>query len=91
MNAMEHGNQYQPDKDVQVLVEASAQDIVIKVRDQGAGSTIPAEVAMPNIDAKLAGEQSPRGWGLFLIKSLVDEMHTSSTDQGHTIELIMHR
>jgi anti-sigma regulatory factor (Ser/Thr protein kinase) len=33
--------------------------------------------------------QSPRGWGLFLIQKLVDEMNVRNDDARHTIELIM--
>jgi hypothetical protein len=46
---------------------------------------------IPNLEAKLAGEQSPRGWGLFLIEKMVDAMRTSTDDQYHTIELEMSR
>ena len=45
----------------------------------------------PDLEAKLAGLQSPRGWGLFLIKNLVDEMRTRSDGVHHVIELIMQR
>ena len=44
----------------------------------------------PDLAAKLAGLQSPRGWGLFLIEHLVDEMHVRSTDTEHTVELILY-
>ena len=39
----------------------------------------------------LAGLQAPRGWGLYLIKNLVDEMHLSGDATQHTIELILYR
>ncbi len=29
---------------------------------------------MPDLDAKLEGRQKPRGWGLFLIRHMVDGM-----------------
>ena len=45
----------------------------------------------PDLAAKLAGEQSPRGWGLYLIQNLVDEMKISLDGQHHTIELIVKR
>jgi anti-sigma regulatory factor (Ser/Thr protein kinase) len=45
---------------------------------------------VPNLEAKLAGLQSPRGWGLFLIEKMVDEMHVTSDEDHHTIELILH-
>ena len=42
-----------------------------------------------DLEAKLAGLQSPRGWGLFLIKNLVDDMRVSAEDGRHTVELTM--
>ena len=45
----------------------------------------------PDLEAKLAEEQTPRGWGLFLIRNLVDEMRVTSDEHHHTIELIMSR
>jgi serine phosphatase RsbU (regulator of sigma subunit)/anti-sigma regulatory factor (Ser/Thr protein kinase) len=92
MNAMEHGNQYQPDHPVEIYVmvgTGAARDLQIWIRDQGGNQGIP-ESQLPDLDAKLAGLQSPRGWGLFLIKNMVDEMRTTSDENHHTIELVMH-
>ncbi|MDQ2713873.1 MAG: SpoIIE family protein phosphatase [Chloroflexota bacterium] len=91
MNAMEHGNGYQPDKVVVVQVLASDASIVVRVRDQGEGRPIPEAVVAPDLDAQLAGLQRPRGWGFFLIKNLVDELSVTNDEHSHTIELIMHR
>ncbi|HEY3232145.1 MAG TPA: SpoIIE family protein phosphatase [Roseiflexaceae bacterium] len=89
MNAMEHGNHYQVDLPVAVQVRASAAALSVRITDRGGGQPIaPAET--PDLSAKLAGLQSPRGWGLFLIEKLVDEMHVTSDDTHHTIELIMY-
>ena len=43
-----------------------------------------------HLEAKLAGTQTPRGWGLFLIEKMVDEMHVTMDEHTHTIELIMY-
>ncbi|MGH2514706.1 MAG: hypothetical protein ACRDHP_03540, partial [Ktedonobacterales bacterium] len=43
----------------------------------------------PDLGAKLAGLQSPRGWGLFLIHELVDAVHVSGDAASHTVELVM--
>ncbi len=43
----------------------------------------------PDIDAKLRGDQTPRGWGLFLIQNLVDAVRESSDDSRHTVELVL--
>lgn len=89
MNAMEHGNHYQPDKPVDIQVAASDEKLVVRIRDHGGGKEIP-QSQTPDLEAKLAGLQSPRGWGLFLIKNMVDEVNISSDEQYHTIEIVMH-
>jgi anti-sigma regulatory factor (Ser/Thr protein kinase) len=90
MNAMEHGNDNRPELDVGVKVSATEASIRVRVTDQGGGRPIPDTVT-PDIEAKLAGEQTPRGWGLFLIEQMVDEVQSTSDGAVHTIELIMHR
>jgi serine phosphatase RsbU (regulator of sigma subunit)/anti-sigma regulatory factor (Ser/Thr protein kinase) len=91
MNAIEHGNQYQPDRMVEVQVLASHTSVVVRVRDQGDGKVNPVAIPdPPNLEAKLAELETPRGWGLFLIKNLVDEMHETNEEHSHTIEVVMH-
>ena len=89
MNAMEHGNHYHPDHPVVIEVLISSQSLAVRITDQGDSTEIPSSPE-PDLEAKLAGLQSPRGWGLFLIKSMVDEMHIESTATHHTVELILH-
>jgi serine phosphatase RsbU (regulator of sigma subunit)/anti-sigma regulatory factor (Ser/Thr protein kinase) len=87
MNAMEHGNHFDESLDVHVEVWQSPDSIIVQVSDHGGNQPIPAQ-ADPDLEAKLAGLQSPRGWGLFLIKNMVDEMRVSSDATQHTLELI---
>jgi serine phosphatase RsbU (regulator of sigma subunit)/anti-sigma regulatory factor (Ser/Thr protein kinase) len=88
MNAMEHGNNYQADLPVQIEVLATDSTVAVRITDQGGGDPIE-ESETPDLEAKLTGEQSPRGWGLFLIQNMVDEMNIVSNESHHTIELIM--
>lgn len=88
MNAMEHGNQHNPDKPVKIELATSKTAVRVRISDQGGGSPIDSTVT-PDLYAKLSGEQSPRGWGLFLIKNMVDEMHIIQDDHQHTVELLM--
>jgi anti-sigma regulatory factor (Ser/Thr protein kinase) len=88
MNAMEHGNHYQPDVPVILQVQASATALAVRISDQGEGSS-DIETKMPDLEAKIAELQTPRGWGLFLIKNLVDELNIINNDSQHIIELIM--
>ena len=86
MNAMEHGNEYRADRPVSIRVLQSIDRLRVQVIDRGgAGDVHPA--AEPDIEAKLAGEQTPRGWGLFLIEKMVDEAHVTSAGGRRTLEL----
>jgi serine/threonine-protein kinase RsbW len=89
MNAMEHGNHYRAELAVLIEVSASEADLSVKITDEGSGP--PAfHSETPDLEAKLEGMQTPRGWGLFLIKSMVDEMKVTGDEHHHTVELILH-
>jgi serine/threonine-protein kinase RsbW len=89
MNAMEHGNNYRSEAPVVIEVSASEADLSVKLTDEGSGP--PAfDSETPDLEAKLEGMQTPRGWGLFLIKSMVDEMSVTGDEHHHTVELVMH-
>jgi len=88
MNAIEHGNRNRPELPVGVLVAVSGAELSVRVTDQG-GDRPALQPERPDLEAKLAGEQSPRGWGLFLIESMVDELRTSADERQHAVELIV--
>jgi serine phosphatase RsbU (regulator of sigma subunit)/anti-sigma regulatory factor (Ser/Thr protein kinase) len=89
MNAIEHGNRNRPELLVAVNVVADEAGLRVRITDQGGERPFP-EVETPDLEAKLAGLQTPRGWGLFLIQNMVDELHTAADEHHHTIELVMH-
>jgi serine phosphatase RsbU (regulator of sigma subunit)/anti-sigma regulatory factor (Ser/Thr protein kinase) len=88
MNAIEHGNQSRPELPVEVRLYASDTAVRVLITDQGGDRAIP-EVDVPDIEAKLTGLQPPRGWGLFLIRSMVDSVKQSIEGERHTIELVL--
>lgn len=88
MNGMEHGNGFDPDTPVEVVVLRDTRRILVRVFDEGTGP-IESEVAVPDLDAKLAGVQSPRGWGLFLIEQMVDALRHEVVDGRHVLEIEM--
>jgi anti-sigma regulatory factor (Ser/Thr protein kinase) len=88
MNAIEHGNHYKPELPVEVRVLVSDRSLEVDITDQG-GNAIQPEPEAPDLAAKLEGQQSHRGWGLFLIKKMVDRMHVSTDETHHTVELIL--
>lgn len=90
MNAIEHGNEGNPDLDVTVRVAMQGDRLSIRVTDQGGDKPLP-ETTKPDLEAKVAGTQSPRGWGLFLVGQMVDEVRTESANGTRTVELLIDR
>jgi anti-sigma regulatory factor (Ser/Thr protein kinase) len=88
MNAMEHGNHYRADQPVTVRVLTDPEQVRVQIVDQG-GVSADRATETPDLEAKLAGLQRPRGWGLFLIKNMVDEAHEATHDHEHVLELVM--
>ncbi len=100
MNAIEHGNGNRPEIPVEVEVTQNGDEIVVAISDRGgqanAGQANARQVNAgqgdheePDLVKKLDGEQSPRGWGLFLIRNMVDAMDITTDGQRHTIWLTM--
>ncbi len=90
MNAIEHGNHNQPELAVRIRVKAAAESVVVTITDQGGLPVSAPAPDAPDLEAKLAGLQTPRGWGLFLIKNMVDEMTVSAEGAEHTVSLTVH-
>jgi serine phosphatase RsbU (regulator of sigma subunit)/anti-sigma regulatory factor (Ser/Thr protein kinase) len=89
MNAIEHGNKFSEAEPVVIEVSRDDHSLTVSITDRGGDQLIP-EAEAPDLTAKLAGLQSPRGWGLFLIQKMVDEMHVSADEIYHTVKLVMH-
>jgi serine phosphatase RsbU (regulator of sigma subunit)/CHASE1-domain containing sensor protein/anti-sigma regulatory factor (Ser/Thr protein kinase) len=89
MNAMEHGNRYDPEVPVAIQVWLLKQRLLVRISDRGSGPPPRPPAKVPDLQAKLGGAQTPRGWGLFLIDRMVDEVRVSGNPNQHTIELVM--
>jgi serine phosphatase RsbU (regulator of sigma subunit)/anti-sigma regulatory factor (Ser/Thr protein kinase) len=88
MNAIEHGNRGVAELPVKVRVSTTPEELSVTIIDQGGGRPIP-DAQTPDLEAKLAGAQNPRGWGLFLIKNMVDDLRATTDGAHHKIELIL--
>jgi serine/threonine-protein kinase RsbW len=88
INAMEHGNKLDETLSVGVILSISKDFLEVKVLDSGDG---PQEhIAQPDIDKKMHGEEAPRGMGMFLIESLVDEVEwVSSPPTGSYARMVI--
>jgi len=90
MNAMEHGNRYRSEVPVVIEVLSSGVDLSVRIDDRGKSLVPDPDTEVPNLETKLEGLQTPRGWGLFLIRNMVDEIHITSDEVHHTVGLVMH-
>ena len=90
MNAIEHGNGSRPEIPVDVEVTQRGDDIIVAISDQGGGTRADfRDFEEPDLALKLDGRQRPRGWGLFLIRNLVDAMEVTTDGSRRTIWLTM--
>lgn len=91
MNAIEYGSQGRADVPVDVEVEATPDAVVVRITDRALSGAVPDDAETPDIDLKLAGAQKARGWGLFLIKNMVDSMDVTTDGSTQTVTLTMAR
>jgi anti-sigma regulatory factor (Ser/Thr protein kinase) len=89
MNAMGHGNRYNPKVPVKSRVWRLEECLLVRIVDRGGGPPPSLTAEVLDLEAKLEAAQSPRGWGLCLIKNMVDEMRVSGNPDQRTIELII--
>jgi serine/threonine-protein kinase RsbW len=95
MNAMEHGNGYRPELAVDIEVFRSGAEVIVTITDRGGrdGAGCPGDgpdqPGQPDLRRKLHGEEGPRGWGLFLIRNMVDAMDVTTEADRHTVRLSM--
>ena len=92
MNAIEYGSQGRPDVPVDIEVEATTATRHRpdhRPRPVGRGARRRRDARSSS--CKLAGDQKPRGWGLFLIKNMVDSMDVTSDGSTQTVTLTMAR
>jgi serine/threonine-protein kinase RsbW len=86
VNAVLHGNEYDPAKQITASFENTGTDLIFKVCDQGKGvdpDTLPDPLAPENL---LRGT----GRGIFLIRSFMDEVHFRQLHPGTELTLVKH-
>ena len=86
INAVLHGNEYDPAKQIAVSFENTGKALVFTIADQGKGldeEKLPDPLAPCNL---LRGT----GRGIFLIRSFMDEVHFRQLHPGTELTLIKH-
>ena len=83
MNAIEHGNNLERSVSVAIQMMVSPDKLEVRVADVG-HQTVPDKLPMP-------GSGDMRGWGMFFIKNLVDEMTiTKLPDGGNEVRMTLY-
>jgi serine/threonine-protein kinase RsbW len=86
INAVLHGNEYDPSRHIEVSFENTGNNLVFTIADLGHGfdpERLPDPLAAENL---LRGT----GRGIFLIRSLMDEVHFRQLHPGTELTLIKH-
>ncbi|HSM85339.1 MAG TPA: ATP-binding protein [Candidatus Limnocylindrales bacterium] len=86
VNAVLHGNAYDPAKQVIIVYETTSDTLIIKITDQGQGldpGHLPDPLAPENL-------MKGSGRGIFLIRAFMDEVQFRNTHPGTEITLIKH-
>jgi serine/threonine-protein kinase RsbW len=86
VNAVLHGNHYDPKKRISVVFENTGGKLVLKVADEGPGldlSKLPDPLAPENL-------LKQSGRGIFLIKAFMDEVEIRNLQPGTEIIMVKH-
>ena len=86
VNAVLHGNAYDPAKKVTLELKSNSKDLMIAIRDQGKGldvASIPDPCAPENL-------LKQSGRGIFLMRSLMDEVEINPSQTGTEVKLTKH-
>ncbi|MDY7094768.1 MAG: ATP-binding protein [Acidobacteriota bacterium] len=91
INAIEHSNAADREVVVEIAILdfAETERLCIKVHDDGVGF-VPEEVEKPSLERKLKSERK-RGWGLTIIRGLMDEVEIQSGAGGTTVVMYKSR
>ena len=88
LNAIEHGNKMDTGTRVGITLTAEESRLQVTVKDEGKGV---GKISSPSIESKMEGKDKTRGWGIFLIKSLMNEVKfESSPEGGNVVKMIIY-
>lgn len=92
LNAIEHGSPSDTSRRILIVFTPERGTLEIDVRD-GSPTPFGSQERLgtpPNLEDQIAGRAPTRGWGTFLIKSLVDEVEFASTAEGNVVRMVIH-
>ncbi len=87
INAFEHS---ETKSEVYIHFIISEENLTIKVIDKGKGFD-SSKISIPNIETKIGSDEKKRGWGIMLIKELMDSVNYESNEEGTTLTMIKNK
>jgi serine/threonine-protein kinase RsbW len=84
-NAIIHGNKSDPEKSVTIEIEFFNDHLTISISDQGTGFR-PEDIPSPIADENIMKEA---GRGIFIVRSLVDDLKIEKAPRGGTRMIII--
>lgn len=85
INSFEHSKSR--DKKVYIKIWMKEDELWLEITDHGIGFN-PDEIEIPNLDKKLAGDPKKRGWGLEIMRGLMDKVEVHTGEEGTTIVMM---
>lgn len=89
-NAIDHGNRREPTKQVEVVFALDAEKIEVRIRDEGTG-IVQNDFTRKVIEERNLDTGMLRGFGMYLISSLVDDYEVVSSQGGTILTLRLFR
>jgi serine/threonine-protein kinase RsbW len=88
INAIEHGNKFDEDKEVEVTLSANDNSLQVTVHDEGDGVD-PTRLQKDVVDGD--GLPQRRGYGVFLIDKMVNEFSIENEPgKGTNVKMLIH-
>ena len=89
-NAIDHGNRGEASRLVAVVFEIDGEKLEIRISDEGTGAE-KLDTARRVVDEQSLESGHLRGFGMYLISELVDDLEVSSSQKGTVLTLRLYR
>lgn len=89
LNAIEHG--HKQNRNMKVLIDFTISDTQLEINVQDRGKKFkPETIEKPDLKEMLANKEAPkRGWGMYIIKNMVDEMEYLNAGTGTRLRMVV--
>lgn len=84
LNAIEHGNKADQSKEVFITITCEPSVMKVSIRDFGSGLEKQPDFSMPDLKKQIEAKNLG-GWGLYLMRTLVDETDVTTEPGDGTV------